>query len=92
MTSFIGGPMALPLAAVARQRKRQLKLLLVASRRLDARQEQLEREVKRLTVRKVAVPEVADAQRLIGMARDVDGALGVLSNMLLDLSRSWASA
>ena len=83
--------MALPLAAIGRQRKKQLKQLMVASRRLDAKQEALEREVKRLTVRKVAVPEVADAQRLIGLARDIDLALNVLSNMLVELARSWAS-
>jgi hypothetical protein len=56
------------LAEVSRQRKSQLRQLMVASRKLDSRQESLEREIKRLVNRKKSVPELADAERLIGMA------------------------
>jgi len=49
------------LASVASERKKQLRSLLIASRRLDAEQEKLEREIKRLVVRKKGVPELADA-------------------------------
>lgn len=79
------------LAEVGRSRKRQLKQLLLASRRLDAAQEALEREAKRLTNRKVAVPEVADAQRLVGMTRAVYAALENLSGLLTQLAQSWSA-
>jgi hypothetical protein len=56
------------LQSVARERKNVLKALNIKSRNLDAKQEVLEREIKRIINRKRAVPEVADMQRLINMA------------------------
>jgi len=79
------------LAAVARERKGQLRSLLLASRKLDAAQEALERECKRLVNRKQSVPETADAQRLVSLAQNVNGALDNMVNLLGSLANSWAS-
>ena len=79
------------LAEIARQRKIQLKQLLLASRKLDAAQETLEREVKRLVTRKQSIPEVSDAQRLIQLSRGVEGALTNMVNVITTLSGSWAA-
>lgn len=80
------------LASVARDRKAQLRQLMVASRRLDAAQEKLEREVKRLLVRKKGVPEVADAERLANLAQGVDAALGNMVSVISAVASSWGSA
>jgi len=77
------------LASVARDRKAQLRQLMVASRRLDAAQEKLEREVKRLTVRKKGVPEVADAERLASLAQGVNSALEGIVSVITSVSQSW---
>lgn len=66
-------------AQVARDRKNVLKALLQKSKMLDARQEALEREVKRLVARKKAVPEVVDMERLIGLA---DASAAALDTMV----------
>jgi hypothetical protein len=79
------------LAEIARQRKIQLKQLLLASRKLDAAQETLEREVKRLVTRKQSIPEVSDAQRLIQLSRAVEAALTNMVNVITTLSGSWAA-
>lgn len=79
------------LSEVARQRKSQLRQLMLASRKLDAAQETLEREVKRLVNRKQSVPEVADAQRLTGMAQAVEGALTAMVNVISDVAASWSA-
>lgn len=79
------------IAEVARQRKGQLRSLMVASRKLDAAQEALEREVKRLINRKQSVPEVLDAQRLLSLARATDGALDGMISVLESVSASWGS-
>lgn len=79
------------LKEISRQRKGQLKNLLLSSRKLDAVQEAFEREVKRITVRKQAVPELADAQRLIVLLRAVSAALDALATILESLSVSWSS-
>lgn len=77
------------LASVARERKSDLWTLMVASRKLDAEQEKLEREVKRLLTRKKAVPEVADAERLAGLAQGVNAALGNMVSVIEAVSQSW---
>lgn len=77
------------LASVARDRKAQLRQLMVASRKLDASQETLEREVKRLLVRKRAIPELADAERLATMAQGVNAALSSMITVIEAVSQSW---
>lgn len=77
------------LASVARERKRDLRTLMVASRKLDASQELLEREVKRLLVRKRAVPEITDAERLAGMAQNVNAALSNMVSVIESVANSW---
>lgn len=77
------------LQSVARERKAQLRQLLIASRKLDAAQEALEREIKRIVVRKRSVPELADATRLGGMAQQVEGALGNMVAVIASVSQSW---
>lgn len=78
-------------AQVSSERKRQLKLLMLASRRLDASQESLEREVKRLINRKAKVPEVKDAERLTQLAISVDKDLGNMTQVISSLASSWSS-
>lgn len=79
------------LAAVARDRKAQLRQLMVASRRLDASQEQLEREVKRLLTRKRSVPELADAERLATMAQSVETSLSGMISVIGSVAQSWGT-
>jgi hypothetical protein len=77
------------LTAVARERKVQLRQLMMASRKLDAAQEMLEREVKRLVNRKRSVPELADATRLTGLAQVVEGSLGNMVSVISSMATSW---
>lgn len=79
------------LAAVARERKAQLRQLMVASRKLDAQQEALEREVKRLLTRKRSVPELADAERLTNLAQGVNGALNTMASVISSVAQSWGT-
>lgn len=79
------------IASVARERKQQLKMVQAASRKLDARQEVFEREVKRLLTRKRSVPELADAERLAGMALAVEGELANVAMVIANVSLSWGS-
>lgn len=79
------------LAEIARERKAQLRQLSVASRRLDAAQESLEREVKRLQTRKRAVPELADAERLSTLAIGVAGALDTMAGVITAMAQSWGT-
>lgn len=79
------------LATVVRERKQQLRSLLIASQRLDAAQEKLEREVKRIINRKRSVPEVADAERLATMAGEVEGSLGAMSAVIQGVANTWGS-
>lgn len=79
------------LASVVRDRKSQLRLLKVASRKLDASQETLEREVNRLLNRKKSVPELADAERLTNMIGSVNTALDNMVQVLSNVSSSWAN-
>jgi len=64
---------------------------MLASRRLDAVQEKLEREVKRLIARKRSVPELADAERLIGMASQVAGGLDAMVQVINSVAQSWGT-
>jgi len=92
MTRLTGGPTKLAtLASVARDRRAQLRQLMVASRRLDASQEALEREVKRLLSRKRSVPELADAERLATMAQAVDTALSSMASVISTVAQSWGT-
>ncbi len=77
------------IAAVARERKAQLRQLMVASRKLDAAQESLEREVKRLIARKKAVPELADAERLAAMTQQVNSSLSAIIGVIENVAQSW---
>jgi len=63
--------------------------LMVASRKLDAAQESLEREVKRLINRKKAVPELADAERLTVMTQNVNAALSGMVSVIDNVAQSW---
>ena len=64
---------------------------MVASRRLDATQESLEREVKRLLTRKKSVPELADAERLANLAQRVEAALGNMAAVISSVAQSWGT-
>jgi len=77
------------LSAIARDRKAQLRQLMIASRKLDASQEALEREIKRLLVRKKAVPELADAERLATMTQGVNSSLSNMISVIESVSQSW---
>ena len=79
------------IAEVARLRRADLKLLLKASRKVDAVQEILEREVKRLVNRKNAVPEQADAIRVLEMARSIDDELGNFVSTATAMGQKWRS-
>lgn len=79
------------LQSVARQRKADLRQILKESRKVDAAQERLEREVKRLATRKNAVPEMADAERLLQMTMDVDNQLASFAKVVTSLSQAWKS-
>lgn len=79
------------IASVARERKQQLRQLLLASRRLDAQQERLEREIKRIVNRKKGVPELADAERLTTMAQGVASALDNMVGVIGSVAQSWGT-
>jgi len=79
------------LQAVARERKNQLRQLLTVSKKLDAAQETLEREVKRLIARKRSTPEISDAIRLANLAKNVDSALSGMSSVISSVSTSWGA-
>lgn len=78
-------------ASVARDRKQQLRQLMIASRRLDAEQEKLEREIKRITNRKKGVPELADADRISVLAQSVESSLASIASIIEAVSQSWGS-
>lgn len=79
------------LSAIARDRKAQLRQLMVASRKLDAVQESLEREIKRLLVRKRAVPELADAERLGALVQAVNSSLSSMVAVIDNVAQSWGT-
>jgi len=77
------------LAAIAKERKSDLKTLMYASRKLDAAQEKLERECKRLLARKKAVPELKDAERLITLINGTDSTLNAMMEVVDRLASAW---
>lgn len=79
------------LASVAKDRKAQLRQLMTASLRLDADQEKLEREIKRIVSRKKGVPELADAERLTAMVQTVEGALANITSVISSLASAWSA-
>lgn len=83
--------MASQLTALARRRKSDLRQLKVYSRKLDAAQEKLEREVVRLINRKRSLPEMSDYQRLVTMCDAVDVSLASLVNALASMGISWTT-
>ena len=83
--------MASQLTALARRRKSDLRQLKVYSRKLDAAQEKLEREVVRLINRKRSLPEMSDYQRIVTMCDAVDVSLASLVNALASMGVSWTT-
>jgi len=77
------------LASIAKQRKADLKTLLFVSRKLDAAQEKLERECKRLITRKRAIPEVQDAQRLVTLIAATNTTLNAMMEVVDRFERAW---
>lgn len=78
------------LSEIARSRRADLKKMSQWSRALDAAQEKVEREVKRLMNRKKAVPEAADAQRVLTLLSGTQAVLDSMGSLMLDISRSWS--
>lgn len=77
------------LANVARERKAQLRQLRIASRRLDTKQEALEREIKRIINRKKAIPELKDGERLATLATAIAVEMNSVAGVIQSLSQSW---
>lgn len=82
--------MASQLTGIARKRKADLRQLKVLSRRLDAAQEALEREIQRLINRKRSVPELSDYQRLTDLTASVDVALATLADAIYSMGVTWS--
>jgi len=80
------------LAEISRARKADFRLLLKASRSLDAAQEKVEREIKRLVSRKNSVPEAADADRIAGLISQTADELGSISNLMTKIAQTWTLA
>lgn len=79
------------LSAIAKERKQDLKTLMYVSRKLDAAQEKLERECKRLLARKRSIPELADAERLITLVIAVDTTLNAMMEVIDRLASAWGT-
>lgn len=78
------------LKEIARQRKGDFRALLKSSRELDANQESLEREIKRLVNRKDAVPEAADAERIVALIQGTQQALNAMTTLVEAVARNWS--
>lgn len=83
--------MASQLVAMSKRRKSDLRQLKTYSRKLDAAQEKLEREINRLVVRKKSVPEMSDYQRLLTLADATDSALASFVGALASMGVSWTT-
>lgn len=81
--------MASQLVAMSQRRKGDLRQLKTYSRKLDAAQEKLEREINRLVARKKSVPEMSDYQRLLTLSDAVDTALANFVAALASMGTSW---
>lgn len=77
------------LQEVARNRKEGLKRLQKASLTLDAQQEKVEREVKRLLSRKRSIPEAADMTRVLTLISGTGQALDNMTAVANDLLQSY---
>ena len=77
------------LAEVARNRKEGLKRLQKSSLTLDAQQERVEREVKRLITRKRSVPEAGDMVRVLTLISSVAQSLDNMTAVANDLLQSY---
>lgn len=75
---------------IARKRKNELRLVSKHSRTLDAQQEKLEREVRRLMNRKKAVPDLQDAKRLIALLQVIQQVMNTMSALFEDIAQSWS--
>ena len=82
--------MASQLTAIGRKRKQDLRQLKIYSRKLDAAQEILEREITRLINRKRSIPELSDYQRLGDMANSVDLATTAFVVALGNMGKTWS--
>lgn len=78
------------IAEIARQRRADFRELLKASRALDAAQEKLEREIKRLTTRKDKVPEVDDAERIANLMSGTQNELNNMATLMKTIAQHWA--
>jgi hypothetical protein len=72
-----------------RVRKEGLRRLQRASLSLDAAQEKVEREVKRLLNRKKSIPEAADMERVLALIAQTSGALDAMSSIARDNLNSY---
>jgi len=77
------------LSAIGRERKAQLRQLRAASRRLDTKQEALEREIRRIIERKRAIPELKDGERLATLATAVAVEMNNVASVINSLSHAW---
>jgi type II secretory pathway component PulJ len=74
-----------------RQRKGALKQLLSEMKTLDGRQELLQRDLRRLIMRKNKVPEVADLSRILSETTALDQAVTSFANKLKEVSRLFTT-
>jgi len=74
-----------------RVRKEGLRRLQRASLSLDAAQEKVEREVKRLLNRKKAIPEAADMERVLSLIAQVSGALDAIASIARDNLNAYSA-
>jgi len=79
------------LADIAKRRRADFREILRLSRALDAAQERVEREIKRLVSRKKAIPEVADAQRVLSLISVTNQALSAIADQFKKLVSSWGA-
>jgi len=77
------------LSEISRQRKSDLRTISKWSRSLDAAQEKVEREVKRILNRKRSVPEQRDAMRILELMSNVSSVMAQMSSVISDISASW---
>lgn len=82
--------MASTVTQVGRKRRADLRQILSASKKLDAAQETLEREIRRMISRKRMLPELSDYQRLYTMLQATDDALGSMVSVVASLGATWA--
>jgi len=79
------------LAEIGRARRGDFRRLLQASRALDASQEKVEREIKRLVARKKAVPETEDARRIITLLGGVTTSITAMNNLMSQIVKNWGT-